>query len=210
MSPTDDLPSLKVFEIRGEPGTFVALSHCWGTRARFVLDSNSLIQLLGGMDLNRLLPTFRNTVNVTRALGYRYLWIDSLCILQGSYDSWGNESSKMQEYYMNAILTIPLDVTEGGHHGFIDPHRLSDENVLAIPFFSVSGIDESGMLTPTGPDNEFVYLSHKRSPALAKILVDIWPNVARHSKKISSLRVPLIMRVQDFVRGVKNIEGLRA
>jgi hypothetical protein len=100
VSPTDDLPSLKVFEIRGEPGTFVALSHCWGTQARFVLDSNSLIQLLGGMDLNRLLPTFRNTVNVTRALGYRYLWIDSLCILQGSYDSWGNESSKMQDYYI--------------------------------------------------------------------------------------------------------------
>ncbi|KAH8754510.1 hypothetical protein BGZ57DRAFT_717563, partial [Hyaloscypha finlandica] len=67
--------------------------------------------------LNGLPPTFRNTVNVTRALGYRYLWIDSLCILQGSYDSWGNESSKMQEYYMNAILTIPLDDMEGGHHG---------------------------------------------------------------------------------------------
>ena len=210
MSLTDGIASLKVFEIRGEPGTFVALSHCWGTRAHFVLDSNSLIQLLGGMDLNGLPPTFRNTVNVTRALGYRYLWIDSLCILQGSYDSWGNESSKMQEYYMNAILTIPLDDMEGGHHGFPDRHRLSDESVFAVPFFSVSGIDESGMLTPTSPDNEFVYLSHKRSPALAEILVDIWSNLARHSKKISSLRVPFIMRVQDFVGGVKSIEGLRA
>jgi hypothetical protein len=74
----------------------------------------------------------------------------------------------MQEYYMNAILTIPLDDTEGDHHGFPDRHRLSDETVLAIPFFSVSGTDESGMLTPTSPDNEFVYLSHKRGPTLAK------------------------------------------
>jgi hypothetical protein len=71
VSPTDGLASPKVFETRGEPGTFVALSHCWGTQARFVLDSNRLIQLLDGMDLNGLPPTFRNTFNVTRALGYR-------------------------------------------------------------------------------------------------------------------------------------------
>jgi hypothetical protein len=116
----------------------------------------------------------------------------------------------MQEYYMNAILAIPLDDTEGGHHGFLDRHRLSDENLFAVPFFSISRIDESGMLTPTSPDNEFVYLSHKRGPTLAKILVDIWPNVAGQSKKISSLRVPFIMRIQDFVGSVKNIEGLRA
>jgi hypothetical protein len=125
------------------------------------------------MDLNGLPPTFHNAVDVTRALVYRFLWIDSLCILQGSYDSWGNESSNMQEYYMNAILAIPLDDTESGHHGFLDRHRLSDENLFAVPFFSISRIDESGMLTPTSPDNEFVYLSHKRGPTLAKILVDI-------------------------------------
>jgi hypothetical protein len=46
---------------------------------------------------------------VTRALGYRYLWIDSLCILQDAYDDWDNDSSRMQEYYMNAILTLALD-----------------------------------------------------------------------------------------------------
>jgi hypothetical protein len=101
---------------------------------------------------------------VTRALGYRYLWIDSLCILQDAYDDWDNSSSKIQEYYMNTILTIALDDTGGDHHGSLDRHRLSDENVFAVPFFSISGIDESGMLTPTSSDNEFVYLSHKRSP----------------------------------------------
>lgn len=126
----------------------MALSHCWGTQARFVLDSDSLIQLLGGMDMN----------------GYRYLWINSLCILQDAYDDWDNDSSRMQEYYMNAILTIALDGTKGDHNGFLDRHRLSGENVFVAPFCSISGVDGSKMLSPTSSDNEFVYLSHKRSP----------------------------------------------
>lgn len=148
MSPTDDPASPKIFETHREPGTFMALSHCWGTQARFVLDSDSLIQLLGGMDMN----------------GYRYLWINSLCILQDAYDDWDNDSSRMQEYYMNAILTIALDGTKGDHNGFLDRHRLSGENVFVAPFCSISGVDGSKMLSPTSSDNEFVYLSHKRSP----------------------------------------------
>lgn len=46
----------------------MALSHCWGTQARFVLDSDSLIQLLGGVDMNGLSPTFRNAIKGDESL----------------------------------------------------------------------------------------------------------------------------------------------
>jgi hypothetical protein len=146
---------------------------------------------------------------VTRALGYRYLWIDSSCILQDAYDDWDNDSNRMQEYYMNAILTIALDDTKGDHHGFLDRHRLSDENVFVVPFCSISGVDESEMLLPPAHIMNLCICLTREAPALAKVLVNIWPNVAGHSKKIYSLRVPFIMRIEDFVGIVKNIDSLR-
>ncbi|KAF3000634.1 hypothetical protein E8E14_004758 [Neopestalotiopsis sp. 37M] len=50
--------------------------------------------------------TFRDAIEVTRQLGVRYLWIDSLCIIQDDENDWKQESSKMVEVYQNAYLTI--------------------------------------------------------------------------------------------------------
>lgn len=114
--------------------------------------------------METLPPTFRDAVRVTRALGHRYLWIDSLCILQDSFDDWDIESSRMRDYYKNAILTIAADDTEGDHDGFLDRHRFSDKNAIAVPF-RVSKADEKGKLNSTLSDNRFVYFSHERREA---------------------------------------------
>ncbi|KAF7532425.1 hypothetical protein G7054_g7944 [Neopestalotiopsis clavispora] len=55
---------------------------------------------------NSLPNTFRDAIEVTRQLGVRYLWIDSLCIIQDDENDWKQESSKMVEVYQNAYLTI--------------------------------------------------------------------------------------------------------
>lgn len=39
-------------------------------------------------------------------LGYNYLWIDSLCIIQDSKEDWLREAALMREVYPNALLTI--------------------------------------------------------------------------------------------------------
>jgi hypothetical protein len=36
----------------------------------------------------------------------RYLWIDSLCIVQESFDDWSREAAQMGNVYHNAYLTI--------------------------------------------------------------------------------------------------------
>lgn len=43
---------------------------------------------------------------MTRELGFAYLWIDSLCIVQGDEADWQNESAKMASVYADAALTI--------------------------------------------------------------------------------------------------------
>ncbi|KAK5629029.1 hypothetical protein RRF57_004744 [Xylaria bambusicola] len=50
--------------------------------------------------------TFRDAILLVRFLGYRYLWIDSLCILQDQLEDWEAEAKKMGEIYRNARFTI--------------------------------------------------------------------------------------------------------
>src|SRR5438034_1924444 len=55
----------------------------------------------------RALPkTFQDAVLLTRALGVRYLWIDSLCIIQDDEKDWKRENPKMGEVYQYATITI--------------------------------------------------------------------------------------------------------
>ncbi|TGO69887.1 hypothetical protein BOTNAR_0006g00760 [Botryotinia narcissicola] len=56
--------------------------------------------------MTSLPANFRDAVLITRALGFQFLWIDSLCIIQDSKYDWGIESKKMGEIYRNAVLTI--------------------------------------------------------------------------------------------------------
>lgn len=43
---------------------------------------------------------------MTRRLGVRYIWIDSLCICQDDKQDWERESARMDSIYSNLYLTI--------------------------------------------------------------------------------------------------------
>jgi hypothetical protein len=43
--------------------------------------------------------TFFDATIITRELGYRYLWIDSLCIVQDFLEDWEAESQNMGNIY---------------------------------------------------------------------------------------------------------------
>jgi len=42
---------------------------------------------------------------VTRLLKIRYIWIDSLCIIQGA-EGWDREKGNMGKYYQYSLFTI--------------------------------------------------------------------------------------------------------
>jgi hypothetical protein len=67
-------------EINNKQGKFVALSHCWGAdrASHLVTTRATLPNMVSGIAVASLPPTFRDAVKVTRYLGQRYLWIDSL------------------------------------------------------------------------------------------------------------------------------------
>jgi hypothetical protein len=57
---------------------YVCLSHCWGNLKPYILNSITQRDLELGIDAATLPKTFQDAVHVTRCLGIRYLWIDSL------------------------------------------------------------------------------------------------------------------------------------
>jgi len=66
----------------GLSAPYVVLSHCWGAKQTYITTSSNIGQRLAGLSLEEMPLTFRDAITATRALGFRYIWIDSLCILQ--------------------------------------------------------------------------------------------------------------------------------
>ena len=75
-----------------------------------------------------LSKTFQDAIVLTRNLGYQYIWIDSLCIIQDDEVDWQIESSKMADIYENAAVTISANTAKDGSGGlFTDRYQLDRE-----------------------------------------------------------------------------------
>ncbi len=65
---------------------YITLSYCWG-RQRFLTTLLLNIQAhFQGLEESRLPQTFIDAFKITRQLGFRYIWIDALCIIQDSLE----------------------------------------------------------------------------------------------------------------------------
>ena len=98
-------------------GSYASLSHCWGASRIKTLERGSLESMKEEILVNELPKTFRDTIVVCRALNIRYVWIDSLCIIQDSYDDWQYEAQKMFDVYSNAYVTIAATSASNGQMG---------------------------------------------------------------------------------------------
>jgi hypothetical protein len=62
---------------------YLTLSHCWGGKIFTTLTRSNFTEFLSRIPTESLSKTFREAITITRTLGFKYLWIDSLCIIQG-------------------------------------------------------------------------------------------------------------------------------
>ena len=108
---------------------YLALSHCWGDPQRITkLTMKDLAQYGNDLPFTSLPRTFQDAVHVTLGLGLRYLWIDSLCIIQDSGEDWARESASMAAVYENALCTIAAAGATDAHGGCFatrDPLRMA-------------------------------------------------------------------------------------
>jgi hypothetical protein len=69
------------------------------------------------IDFSQLPKTFQDAIKFTRAYGARFLWIDSLCIIQDSISDWQQESARMGDKYKNALCNIAATAASDGRVG---------------------------------------------------------------------------------------------
>lgn len=72
-----------------------------------------------GFEEERLPTTFRDAIRVTRELEKRYLWIDSIYIIQSDLQDWQAEARKMASVFRNAYCTIAASSARDSEQGFL-------------------------------------------------------------------------------------------
>ncbi|KAE8448610.1 hypothetical protein EG329_009035 [Mollisiaceae sp. DMI_Dod_QoI] len=70
---------------------YLTLSHCWGNAKVLQLTQDSLDDFLEDIPIANLPKTFLDAIFIVAKLGYEYIWIDSLCIMQDSLEDWSQE-----------------------------------------------------------------------------------------------------------------------
>jgi hypothetical protein len=61
---------------------YTCLSHCWGTTQFIQTTMGTIDRFRNSIPWDDLPKTFQDAIDVTNQLGIKYIWIDSLCILQ--------------------------------------------------------------------------------------------------------------------------------
>jgi len=117
-------------------GQYVSLSHCWGKSGqRFCLTENNIgLFTSKGIPLKELPRTFRDAVHFARLLSHnvKYIWIDSLCIIQQNEADWLQESTLMYQVYRNSYCNISATFAENSDYGLYadrDPQNLWGEEL---------------------------------------------------------------------------------
>lgn len=85
---------------------YLTLSHCWGGHVPIQLLESNVETMKHSIPLHELPQTFQDALHFTKNLGLRYLWIDSLCIIQDSEEDWQKESARMCFVYTNSYCNI--------------------------------------------------------------------------------------------------------
>jgi hypothetical protein len=117
---------------------YVALSHCWGKLTEkqkkdwCTSRENEGERRTQGFMVKDLPQTFQDAIRVTRELGQRYLWIDSLCIIQSKGGDWDTEAKKMEAVFRNAYYTIAATSAEDSTKGFLN-RPLDDSQYVTVP-----------------------------------------------------------------------------
>jgi hypothetical protein len=82
------------------------LSYCWGGTIDIRLTKDRYESYTRGIAWDTLPQGYRDAIHLTRKLGVRYIWIDSLCIIQDDEEDWKEQASKMAQIYQGAHVTI--------------------------------------------------------------------------------------------------------
>ncbi|KAF1965596.1 hypothetical protein BU23DRAFT_627281, partial [Bimuria novae-zelandiae CBS 107.79] len=77
--------------------------------------------------------TIQDAIQVTSQLGYSFLWVDALCIVQDDAEEFNAEIAKMPDIYSGAVVTIAASAANSAADGFLQKRDAErNKNVYLI------------------------------------------------------------------------------
>lgn len=135
---TDDLALVTDYE--PSRGDYVTLSYCWGEPDQpQASTTKNIMNRVRGFSSSVLPATLCDAITVTRRLGFQYIWIDSLCILQDSATDKKVETRKMKSIFQSSFLTLVAASTGSVFTGFLAERQPAHSiKVGKVPFWTAS------------------------------------------------------------------------
>ncbi|PWY95754.1 HET-domain-containing protein [Aspergillus sclerotioniger CBS 115572] len=118
---------------------YLALSYVWGGPQTFQLEKSTTTQLAqsGSLAAGALPQTIEDALFLAHSLGFKYIWIDALCIIQDSPDNKATQLPAMSQIYGFATFTIVAAAGSNVHNGLPGLHpgtrSLQQKEVLVKP-----------------------------------------------------------------------------
>jgi hypothetical protein len=98
------------------------------------LEKNNRAKLLSRIKLPTLVLSHQDGIRVARELGYEYIWIDALCIVQDDSHDWARQSMLVPTIYGDADLTIVAGRSRDARDGFLRSTYIPSVGPLALPY----------------------------------------------------------------------------
>ena len=130
-------------ETGSEIGAYITLSHRWMSETELCSTTAENIgsrREIHGNWWRDLPKTFLDVLGLARRLGVKYVWIDSLCIIQSGDEGadWRRESIKMADYYQYSLFTIAA--TSGSKDlGLFPPKIIMPPRIARLPYRDSKG-----------------------------------------------------------------------
>ena len=121
---------------------YVTLSHCWGKTKTTRLHKGTLAALRQGVSLSSLPKTFAEAALIADKLGFRYLWIDALCIRHDSEADVLSEMGQQHKVYSEATLNVAATSSREDAGGLIHSRNVLALQPCIVSVASNLGIEE--------------------------------------------------------------------
>lgn len=164
VGPSDGTEAPRLVESQGASGFYAALSHCWGPPHKHPLMTThaTLQERLTSIPWSVMSKAYRDAIIAIRQIGLRYIWIDSLCIVQDDHDDWLKESKKMGLIYESARLTIAASHAADCSQGcFFE--RPQEQEAIELPHINSRG-ELAGSIFATVMRNDYTTISPEFGP----------------------------------------------
>lgn len=110
---------------------YVALSYVWGTVPvyKHLEENTQNLRKTGSLHSLPIPATIQDAIILVHAIGERYLWVDSLCIIQNDLQMLQAEITRMGSIYSKALFTIIAASGDNADSGLPGVRRGSREQV---------------------------------------------------------------------------------